>query len=36
MLYPSQEARDAALETGMTDGAARSFDRLAERLQAMA
>lgn len=33
--YPSQEARDAALATGMTDGASRSFDRLAEYLSTM-
>lgn len=33
VLYPSQEARDAALETGMKDGAAQSFDRLADYLQ---
>jgi uncharacterized protein YndB with AHSA1/START domain len=36
MLYPSQETRDAALETGMKDGATVSFDRLAEYLQTMA
>lgn len=28
VLYPSQEARDAALKTGMEDGIAVSFDRL--------
>ncbi len=33
VLYPSREARDAALETGMKDGAAVSFDRLAEYLR---
>ncbi len=33
MLYPSQETRDAALETGMKDGATVSFDRLAEYLR---
>lgn len=33
ILYPSKEARDAALGTGMTDGAAKSYDRLAEYLQ---
>jgi uncharacterized protein YndB with AHSA1/START domain len=33
VLYPSTEARDAALETGMKDGAAQSFDRLAEYLR---
>ena len=36
VLYPSQEARDAALGTGMKDGVSRSFDRLAEYLRAMA
>jgi uncharacterized protein YndB with AHSA1/START domain len=36
MLYPSQEARDAALETGMKDGASMSFDRLAEHLRNLA
>lgn len=30
--YPSQEARDAALQTGMKDGMAQSFDRAAEYL----
>jgi len=33
VLYPSQEARDAALQTGMKDGASMSFDRLAEYLR---
>ena len=32
ILYPSKEARDAALGTGMTDGVALSFDRLAKLL----
>jgi uncharacterized protein YndB with AHSA1/START domain len=36
MLYPSKEARDAALETGMKDGATVSFDRLAEYLRTIA
>lgn len=36
MLYPSKETRDAALDTGMKDGAAVSFDRLAEYLRTMA
>ena len=36
ILYPSKEARDAALETGMKEGASQSFDRLAERLRNMA
>jgi uncharacterized protein YndB with AHSA1/START domain len=36
VLYPSQEARDAALETGMKDGVSQSFDRLAEHVRNMA
>jgi uncharacterized protein YndB with AHSA1/START domain len=36
VLYPSKEARDAALETGMKDGVSLSFDRLAEYLQTIA
>jgi uncharacterized protein YndB with AHSA1/START domain len=36
VLYPSKEARDAALETGMEEGASQSFDRLAEYLRAIA
>ncbi len=36
VLYPSKEARDAALATGMKEGASVSFDRLAEHLRAMA
>jgi len=32
VLYPSKEARDAALQTGMTSGVSESFDRLAEYL----
>ena len=32
-VYPSKEARDAALATGMSDGAAISFERLAELLE---
>ena len=32
MLYPSKEARDAALGTGMKAGMSESFDRLAEYL----
>jgi uncharacterized protein YndB with AHSA1/START domain len=31
--WPSREARDAALGTGMTDGMALSFDRLAELVE---
>lgn len=30
ILYPSNEARDAALKTGMKEGMAASYDRLAE------
>jgi uncharacterized protein YndB with AHSA1/START domain len=33
LLYPSKEARDAALETGMKEGASQSFDRLEEYLR---
>jgi uncharacterized protein YndB with AHSA1/START domain len=36
VLYPSREARDAALETGMKDGVSLSFDRLAEYVRTMA
>jgi uncharacterized protein YndB with AHSA1/START domain len=36
VLYPSTEARDAALETGMKEGASESFDRLAAHLRTMA
>ena len=36
VLYPSKEARDAALATGMKDGASVSFDRLADYLRTMA
>jgi uncharacterized protein YndB with AHSA1/START domain len=32
VLYPSKEARDAALQTGMKEGMNASFDRLAEYL----
>jgi uncharacterized protein YndB with AHSA1/START domain len=35
-LYPSKEARDAALKTGMKDGVTQSYDRLAEYLQTLA
>jgi len=31
-LYPSKEARDAAFQTGMKDGASQSYDRLDEYL----
>jgi uncharacterized protein YndB with AHSA1/START domain len=36
ILYPSKEARDAALQTGMKDGMSQSFDRLADYLRTMA
>lgn len=36
VLYPSREARDKALGTGMTDGWAASYDRLDEHLRTMA
>jgi uncharacterized protein YndB with AHSA1/START domain len=36
VLYPSKEARDAALKTGMKEGMSESFDRLAEYLATMA
>jgi uncharacterized protein YndB with AHSA1/START domain len=36
VLYPSKEARDRAAETGMKEGAAETFDRLAELLRTMA
>ncbi len=32
VLYPSQEVRDAVLQSGMEHGAAESYDRLAELL----
>ncbi len=35
-LYPSREARDAALQTGMNDGVARSYEWLDEQLRRMA
>jgi uncharacterized protein YndB with AHSA1/START domain len=36
VLYPSRDARDAALKTGMQEGVSESFDRLAEYLATMA
>jgi uncharacterized protein YndB with AHSA1/START domain len=36
VLYPSKKARDAALATGMKDGASVSFERLDEYLRTMA
>jgi uncharacterized protein YndB with AHSA1/START domain len=35
VLYPSREARDAALRAGMEQGVAASYDRLAELLASM-
>jgi uncharacterized protein YndB with AHSA1/START domain len=35
VLWPSKEARDRALGTGMQSGMSTSFDRLAEQLQTM-
>jgi uncharacterized protein YndB with AHSA1/START domain len=36
VLYPSKEARDAALKTGMKDGANQSYDRLEAHVRSMA
>jgi uncharacterized protein YndB with AHSA1/START domain len=36
ILYPSKEARDAAMKTGMADGLVATFDRLDAYLPAMA
>jgi uncharacterized protein YndB with AHSA1/START domain len=36
VLYPSKEARESALRTGMQEGMSASFDRFAEYLAAMA
>jgi uncharacterized protein YndB with AHSA1/START domain len=36
VLYPSKEARDAALRTGMKEGLPAGFDRLDEHLKTMA
>jgi uncharacterized protein YndB with AHSA1/START domain len=36
ILYPSLEARDAALKTGMAEGVSQSFDRLADYLASIA
>jgi uncharacterized protein YndB with AHSA1/START domain len=36
VLYPSKEARDAALKTGMKEGMSLSFNRLAEHVRTMA
>lgn len=35
ILYPSKEARDAALMTGMKEGMGQSYERLAEYLQTL-
>ena len=35
VLYPSKEARDAALQTGMKDGMSQGFDRLDEYLASL-
>ena len=35
VLYPSKEARDAALKTGMKEGVAQSYDRLADYLASL-
>lgn len=36
VVYPSKEARDAAIQTGMKDGAEQSFARLEEHLRSLA
>jgi uncharacterized protein YndB with AHSA1/START domain len=36
ILYPSKEARDAALQTGMKEGMSQSFNRLEEYLRTIA
>jgi len=36
VLYPTKDARDAAVQTGMTDGMATSYDLLEEHLRSMA
>ena len=36
VLYPSKEARDAAMETGAKDGWSKSYDQLDEHLVSMA
>jgi len=35
IVYPSKQARDAALKTGMMDGVTQSYDRLEKLLRAM-
>ncbi len=36
VLYPSKDARDAALKTGMQEGVSESFNRLTEYLATLA
>jgi uncharacterized protein YndB with AHSA1/START domain len=36
VLYPSQQVRDAVIESGMEHGAAESYDKLAELLPSLA
>jgi len=36
VLYESKEMRDAVIESGMQNGAAETFDRLAEYVEASA
>ena len=36
ILYPSKEAREAALKMGMKEGMSQSFDRLAEYVRTIA
>jgi uncharacterized protein YndB with AHSA1/START domain len=35
IVYPSKEARDAAIETGMKDGASQTYDRLDEYVRTL-
>ena len=35
IVYPSKEARDAALETGMNEGASQTYDRLDEYMRTL-
>lgn len=35
VLYPTREVRDAVINSGMPDGAAQSYDRLAEDVRQM-
>jgi uncharacterized protein YndB with AHSA1/START domain len=36
LLFPSQQVRDSLLKSGMTSGAAETYDRLAEHLASLA